>query len=247
MIVQAKEPRTMDSMASRQRNGAIRVQIFSSRELHHAALKYICNAESGFLLECATHELPSNLKVLNGAKPDLVIIEATLFSENRPEIEQETLSRICALTTVILLADQMDVASMRKAIACGISGYLLTSVSLDEFRQALSTVADGGLWLGQHMTQRPANHSLPLAERLIRCLSQREREILNHVANGMTNKEVARDLCLSESSVRTYWYRILSKLNALNKAEALVRAARLGLLDFDCAQSGSEYLQGTVR
>lgn len=251
MILQAAWPQTPKCTTDWQRSDTIRVQLFSSRELHHAALKYICNPESGFLLECAAHALPRQLQELHETRPDLAIIEVALFDEQQPGAMEELLNAMCTLTSVILLAEQMDVPSMRRAIASGVSGYLLTTVSLDEFRQALSTVASGGLWLGQNLThlQKAPGRSLPFAERIVRCLSQREREILNHVANGLTSKEVARKLCLSESSVRTYWYRVLSKLNALNKAEALVRAARLGLLDFDYAEgefagSGSFSLKG---
>lgn len=142
---------------------------------------------------------------------------------------QTTISQICKNTAVVLLADQVSIASLRQAIASGASGYLLTSVSLDEFRRALRTVAKGGLWFGQEGMNAPAVSSF--AERLVRTLSERECQILNYVANGLTSKEVAHRLRLSQSSVRTYWYRVLSKLNALNKAEALVRAAHLGLID----------------
>jgi DNA-binding NarL/FixJ family response regulator len=64
-----------------------------------------------------------------------------------------------------------------------------------------------------------------------RYLSEREQQILQCVARGQTSKDIAQDLYLSESSVRTYWYRVLTKLNATNKAEALVIASQQGLLD----------------
>jgi DNA-binding CsgD family transcriptional regulator len=106
-------------------------------------------------------------------------------------------------------------------------------------------VAQGGFWLGQYtpdartVMRAPAASTRPLAydgaDYIVRSLSLRERQILHCTAIGKTSKEIAHKLYLSESSVRTYWYRILSKLNALNKAEAIARAARLGLLDMETA------------
>jgi DNA-binding NarL/FixJ family response regulator len=234
MTLQAKNVQGMQCMNSHISDQKIRVQLFSSYELHHAALRYICSAESGYTLECTACEFPQKLSLFEVSRPDLVIIESALLNQIAPDSPYEILSHICDISIVLLLADQMDLASVRKAIAHGVSGYLLTSVSLDEFHRALQTVVAGGLWLSQNNTsvQMPDNTS-SLADRIIRSLSQRERQILNCVANGMTSKEVARKLCLSDSSVRTYWYRVLSKLNALNKAEALVRASRLGLLEVE--------------
>ncbi len=207
----------------------ISVQLYSPHELHHAALRYICRAGSGFVLECTKHELPRDLKLFQAARSDLVMLGMALFAEQEPDTMQTILKTICEQTTVILLAERMDNHALRHALASGVSGYLLTSFSLDTFRSALQTVATGGFWFGQ---EQPNLHVIPsFAERIARSLSQRERQILNYVASGLTSKEVAHRLSLSQSSVRTYWYRVLSKLNALNKAEALVRAANLGLLE----------------
>jgi DNA-binding NarL/FixJ family response regulator len=208
---------------------SISIQLYSPHELHHAALQYICRAGSGFVLECTRHELPRDLKLFQATKSDLVILGMALFAEQDPDTTHTLLKTICEQTTVMLLAERMDNQAMRSAMTSGVSGYLLTSFSLDTFRSALQTVAAGGFWFGQ---DQPNPHIVPsFAERVARSLSQRERQILNYVASGFTSKEVAHRLSLSQSSVRTYWYRVLSKLNALNKAEALVRAANLGLLD----------------
>ena len=151
---------------------------------------------------------------------------------------------LCRFTSVILLVDQIDTFSLRTMMACGIHGYLLTSVSLNEFRQMLQVVLMGGRWLQTGQAPlAPAGPSYAVIDHpIIRDLSQRELEILKCMASGKTSKEIAQSLCLSESSVRTYWCRVLSKLNALNKVEAIVRAARLGLLDFDAETRESSLL-----
>ena len=232
---QVKTSQTGDQSAARSTDSNISVQLYSPHELHHAALQHLCSDGSGFALECTNRELPHNLKLLEAMKPDVIILDIALFVEKGPDAIQAALRSLCEYTTVILLADQIDTLLMRRAMASGVSGYLLTTLPLDSFRSALQTVAAGGLWFGLDSTMLPGASSF--AERIVRSLSERERQILNYVANGLTSKEVANRLGLSQSSVRTYWYRVLSKLNALNKAEALVRAASLGLLDPEYAES----------
>ena len=233
MISEAKSVQSMQQMNFHLADQKIRIQLFSSCELHHAALRYICSPESGYILECTACEFPLKASLFEISRPDLIIIESALLDLITLDSPYyEILSHICALSAVLLLADQIDIISLRKALAYGVSGYVLTSVSLDEFHRALQAVVAGGLWLSQHnMSVRIPDTSLSQADRVARSLSERERQILNCIANGMTGKEAARTLSLSESSVRAYWYRVLSKLNALNKAEALVRASRLGLLE----------------
>lgn len=212
------------------------IYLFSSRELQHVALRHICEADSGFALLGIENRLSASLETLAIIKPDLVIVDMDLLPEDHVALE----TALCSLRgcmRVILLADRMNIACARTVIASGVHGYILTSVSIEEFRQALRVVIAGGLWLGQDLARSDTHQFVETrpddAVQMARLLSQREQEILNRVAQGATSKEIAKKLFLSESSVRTYWYRVLSKLNALNKAEAIARAARLGLLDTD--------------
>ena len=83
-----------------------------------------------------------------------------------------------------------------------------------------------------HLTMKLREEKSSPLPSVIRELSERETQILNQIASGKTSKNIAYELSLSESSVRTYWYRVLNKLNALNTAEAIAHAARLGLLGY---------------
>jgi len=214
----------------------VRVYLLSPCELRHVALQYICGEGSGFVLVGAAEQLPDDSAVLAAAAPDLAIVDSELFLGARSRSVESVLRQIREVTRVIVLAGHLDVARACTAIAHGADGYVLTSMPLDELLQALRVVAAGGIWLGEELARTIAAHfaephQQDEATQVARLLSQRERQILNCVARGETSKEIARGLFLSESSVRTYWYRVLGKLNALNKAEAVARAARLGLLD----------------
>jgi len=213
------------------------IHLFSAREILQIALRYVCAEGNMFQLASTENKLPEDPGILTQKESGLAIIDRELLTEGWPETLEHIVEVVRGVIRVILIGDSLDVTHLHTAVACGINGYILTSASVDEFRQALYVVAAGGLWLGEDLAYLH-NRQLVVSEpasvrnsRIARLLSQREREILNYVARGITSKDIARKLFLSESSVRTYWYRVLSKLNALNKAEAIVRATRLGLLD----------------
>ncbi len=218
-------------------NTNVCIHLFSAREILQIALRYVFAEDSIFQLTSTENELPEEPGILTKKEPGLALIDMELLTEGWPEKLENILKVVHGVLRVILIDDSPDVTHLPTAVSCGINGYILTSASVDEFRQAFSVVAAGGLWLGEDMAYLH-NQQLVVSEpsnihdsHMARLLSQREREVLNCVAHGITSKDIARKLFLSESSVRTYWYRVLSKLNALNKAEAIVRATRLGLLD----------------
>lgn len=208
--------------------------LFSPSDLLHIALYFICSRESGLTLLGRGSELPESFETLLTKKPDLVIIDAVLLANDGARSMEAILTAVRSISRVIVLAEQVDVAFACSVLSCGADGYLLTSAPLEEFVQALRSVAAGRTWLESALTRMLVD-KIAGSQIDISCpsrlLSERERQILNCVAKGKTSREIARELYLSESSVRTYWYRVLSKLNALNKAEAITRATRLGLLD----------------
>lgn len=228
----------------------ISMYLLSSCELYRFALHQMCSCESGLRLIGTASVAREDLDLLEHCKPSLILVDSVLLENVRSRTCEEIIRSLSNLARVIILATQTDVTFACTAIANGASGYLLTSLPTENFIQALHIVAAGGIWLDPDLmralttmcnTQATATQAATDA-RTVRLLSQRERQILNSVARGATSKEIAKDLYLSESSVRTYWYRVLSKLNALNKAEAIARATRLGLLD--ALQDDDEVLLG---
>jgi two-component system nitrate/nitrite response regulator NarL len=212
------------------------IYLFSVCELRRVAIQHICCEGDEFYLIEAFKEFPADFETVTKIKPDLVIIDMTLLVGSRSDSIENVLQRVCGLSPVLILSDHLDIPFACTIIAYGASGYLLTSDSIEEMLQAFHVVVSRGIWLGRALARVLAHQladtrSLEVS-RNPHLLSQRERQILNYVAAGKTGKEIARELYLSESSVRTYWYRVMTKLNALNKAEAVAHASRLGLLDF---------------
>ena len=119
---------------------------------------------------------------------------------------------------------------MRRAIELGAAGYLLKNVGRDELLQALQAVVEGGAFVQSELMQ-------PLVEEIggrsggTGALSPRERQVLQLIANGFENKQVAVELDLSEATVKTYIRGIFARLDVASRAEAVAVALRRGLID----------------
>lgn len=217
----------------------VKIVLFSKCKLRYLGLHYICSEYTEFTLLGSADTLSGDSVQLAGGQPDLLIIDQALFIESDMQ-PGDILRNFRQIAPILIIADQIELTFACAAIASGIDGYLLTSATQSEMLQALHTIAGGGSWLegrvvkmlvermiNGEQTPLPESRYLPGA----RQLSEREQQVLRHLAEGYTCKEVARELYLSESSVRTYWYRIMNKLNAVNRAEAIMIASRTGLLD----------------
>ena len=224
----------------------INIYVLSAHVLNHIALRHICGSKQEFHLIGTAHEIPTNVETIAALHPDLMIIGQELLTTGSLKDIDVILRSLHKISRIIILADRLDISLACLAIANGIGGYLLTSASVEEMLQALHVVVLGGLWLEKNVIRllvdragsvniKPNGNSS-----LSRLLSEREQQILRLFAKGQGTKDIAEQLYLSESSVRTYWYRVLNKRNAINKAEAIAIASRLELLDDTFMQRENE-------
>lgn len=120
------------------------------------------------------------------------------------------------------------------AIRAGASGFLLKDAPPDELAEAVRVVAEGEGLLAPSVTRRVIEHFAagPQAPSLTALpeLTDREREILVEVARGATNKEIAASLCIAVQTVKTHVSRILGKVGARDRAQAVIAAYESGLV-----------------
>jgi DNA-binding NarL/FixJ family response regulator len=117
----------------------------------------------------------------------------------------------------LLLMSANDRISPNAACAAGASGFISTGASGEDIAHAVHQAALG------RMTARPATVSFGL-------LSGRQRDVLRLLAGGATNREIAQDLCLSPHTVKGHTTDLYKRLRVRNRAEAVLRAQRVGLL-----------------
>lgn len=135
-------------------------------------------------------------------------------------------------TSVVMLTTYDNPTYMARAVAGGAAGYMLKGVERDELLDALRKVAGGEMLLAaKDLTRilRGVSESAAGAKDLIQPLSEREIEVLRLLSTGLSNKEIAPLLFISESTVKTHVEHIIHKLGVSDRVQAAVWAARHGL------------------
>jgi NarL family two-component system response regulator LiaR len=131
-------------------------------------------------------------------------------------------------TEVIALTSVLESESVMGALKAGAIGYLLKDTQAAELRQAIKAAANGQVQLSPqastyllHKIQTPT---------MLEPLTEREMEVLRLIAQGQSNKQIARHLLVVEDTVKTHVHHILAKLNAQSRTQAVLSAVRLGLV-----------------
>jgi DNA-binding NarL/FixJ family response regulator len=157
--------------------------------------------------------------------PDLDGISAT----------REVLAAFPEVKVMILTTFEQD-DYIFGALSAGASGFLLKRTRPEELIAAIHTVAAGDSLLSPSVTSRVIEQmaGLPAPDAAgdprLEELTAREREVLEHVARGLSNAEIAAALVIEESTVKTHIKRILAKLDARDRVQAVIFAYETGLI-----------------
>ncbi len=166
-------------------------------------------------------------------QPDIIIMDIRMPGGNGVEATialQQRLSQVKVL--ILTVSDRED--DLFTAIKAGAKGYLLKSVGLQELIDSIRLVANGEAIVSPSMAVRLLEEfkqsGQDRANKDPRGLSPREKEVLQLIAQGGSNKEIADNLFISETTVKAHLRSILEKLHVRNRAEAVALAMANGLL-----------------
>ena len=190
------------------------------------AIRVVGEAEDGRAAVRRVRELAPDVILMDVRMPDLDGISAT----------REVLAAAPEAKVVILTTFEQD-DYIFGALSAGASGFLLKRTSPEDLIAAIHTVAAGDALLSPSVTRRvidrTTRHPPPdrsAASRLAQ-LTPREREVLELVARGLSNTEIAAALVVEESTVKTHVKRILSKLRLRDRVQAVIFAYESGLTE----------------
>lgn len=211
---------------------SIRVVVVDDHQIVRDGLVALLGALDGVEVVGSATDGREALHVVGETEPDVVVmdiqmphldgIEATRFISGRhPEVR------------VVMLTMNEDDDTVLSAIRAGASGYLLKGSGADEVHNAVRAAAAGGMVFGAALAGRVATYfagtratrteDLPFPD-----LTERERGVLEMLAAGRSNDAIARELFVSNKTVRNTVSSIYSKLHAAGRAEAIVKAREAG-------------------
>ncbi len=216
----------------------ISVLIADDQELVRAGFRMIVNAQPDLSVVAEAADGEQAVALATELEPDVVLMDVRMpnvdgITAVRRLMAANSPSRICMLTTFDL--DEY----VYEAVRAGASGFLLKDVSPADLAHAIRTVFRGEALLAPAITRRlldeftsrrtPRSADDSAALTALGTLTARETEILQFMAQGWSNTEIGDHLYISETTVKTHVGRILAKLGARDRVQAVVIAYQNGL------------------
>lgn len=201
----------------------LRILVVDDHDIVREGLAALLSRQPGYEVVAQAGTAADALVAADQYRPDLAILDISLPDGSGIETCREIKARH-PQTRVVILTGSGDEDSVLTAVIAGANGYLLKQSGVRDVMNAIDVVAKGGSLLDPVATDRMVRRIRRLGERSepdpFVGLNPRERQVLEMIADGKTNKEIAGEMILSEKTIKRTVSVILSKLNLERRAQA---------------------------
>jgi DNA-binding NarL/FixJ family response regulator len=216
----------------------IRVAIVDDQPLFTDGLGRIVGAQPGMEVVGTAHDGESGVKMCAELRPDVILMDISM-----PIMDGVTatgkIRDILPEAKILILTVNADDVHVFQGIKAGATGYLLKDCTPDDLSRAIRTVHAGDTIMAPEIARKMLlafEEADPEPE--APSLTRRELDIVTAFARGMGNKQIARDLSISEKTVRNHVSNIYKKLHVYDRTQAVLYAIREGLIDANSIKDG---------
>jgi DNA-binding NarL/FixJ family response regulator len=220
---------------ARDEQAKIRVLVVDDQELFRRGLTMLLTVEDDIEVVGEANDGSAAATLAASTAPDVILMDVRMPKQTGIEA-CVAMKDAAPHARIIMLTASDEEADLYEAVKNGASGYLLKDSSIDEVAQAVRVVADGQSLISPSMAiklldefkqmSRADRTAVPTPR-----LTERELEVLRLVAQGLNNREIAKQLFISENTVKNHVRNILEKLQLHSRMEAVMYAVREKLLD----------------
>lgn len=214
----------------------IKVIICDDQEIVCQGLRTILNNDEQIEVIGIAHNGYEVLQLVEKHPPDLVLMDLKMPGMNGIQATQQ-INQSFPGVRILILTTYDDDEWLFDAIRAGASGYLLKDTPSTVLINAIKGTVSGDNFLDPAVTgkilKNITHQRIQTKQSSHIQLSERENDILQLMARGLTNADIARELYLSEGTVRNYTSNIFAKLSVNDRTQAVITALRYGLVDLE--------------
>lgn len=225
-----RETRSDVPLGRRMPQATTRIVVADRNVITRVGLRSILERNPGFAVIAEATSYDAVIDAVDEHGPDVLIIDLDLGDDTTRGLKLvEEIADRYSTTKVLVLANTLSEMIVVEALRRGANGYLCKDdVKADELGKGVKAIQDGETVLGKGVGNLVA-HSLG-STRQTEHLTDREVDVIKHVAKGLSNKQIASAMFISESTIKFHLQNASKKLNAHRRAEIVHRAAAAGLL-----------------
>ena len=210
----------------------VRVVLVDDEAMVRVGLRMVLTAEPDIEVVGEAADGGAAVEVVEAASPDVVLMDVRMPDVDGIEGARRVLARFPEVKVVVLTTFDED-EYVEAALRAGVSGFLLKVAPPERLIDAVRTVAAGGGLLDPGVTRRVIESFAAAPQRTRRAerldaLTERERDVLRLIGRGLSNGEIAAELFLGETTVKTHVSNVLAKLGLRDRVQAVVAAYETG-------------------
>jgi NarL family two-component system response regulator LiaR len=207
----------------------IRIIIADDHQLVRQGLRSFIELQEGIEIVAEATDGLEAIELSRDLSPDVLLLDLRMPGADGVSVCREV-KETNPDVKVIILTTFDDAAEIEEALEAGASSYILKDVSPDRLVKVINSVVRGQRTFHPAVAAKIADRLLARRQPSFPALSSREIEILGLLAKGYKNKEIARTLWISESTVKTHVSHILQKLDQEDRTKAILFAMQQGLI-----------------